>query len=330
MQITKDRKRRVIDLYFNQHKTYAEIAEIERISPPDIYAIIKEELARRQKYKQQEISTQAYQLFSEKKSSVEVATILNLREPEVSKLHKEYWKLRGRDILNLIYKETNCNTWPLWKLYKQLVKEKGMKIEQVVNGAEIGIHKLPHMEGLYKQVEDEVNKLQYARRSLVNDIRTLERKISILDKTALSCEQDCKRTEQRVQELGNKKDRLEKLIANILNGEGYSKLEQIVKENVKAVLFDNKIVISTAFAALLQTLKTDLQMVKLIHNMPGANDDARQKDNNNITKYLELNKDRILNLGEKSYENLVEALTNNTINTVADSSSNSILSLPQS
>jgi hypothetical protein len=83
------------------------------------------------------------------------------------------------------------------------------------------------------------------------------------------------------------------LIANILNGEGYSKLEQIVKENVKAVLFDNKIVISTAFAALLQTLKTDLQMVKLIHNMPGANDDARQKDNNNITKYLELNKDRI-------------------------------------
>ena len=115
-----------------------------------------------------------------------------------------------------------------------------------------------------------------------------------------------------------------------MNGEGYSKLEQIVKENVKAVLFDNKIVISTAFAALLQTLKTDLQMVKLIHNMPGANDDARQKDNNNITKYLELNKDRILNLGEKSYENLVEALTNNAINTVFHSSSNSILSLPQS
>ena len=43
MQITKDRKKRVIDLYFNQHKTYAEIAEIEKISPRDIHAIIKEE-----------------------------------------------------------------------------------------------------------------------------------------------------------------------------------------------------------------------------------------------------------------------------------------------
>jgi hypothetical protein len=54
------------------------------------------------------------------------------------------------------------------------------------------------------------------------------------------------------------------LIANILNGEGYSKLKQIAKENVKAVLSDNKIVISTAFAALIQTIKADPQMVNLI------------------------------------------------------------------
>jgi hypothetical protein len=37
-----------------------------------------------------------------------------------------------------------------------------------------------------------------------------------------------------------------------------------------------------------------------------------------------------LNLVDKNYENLVEALTINAINTVAHSSSNSILSLPQS
>ena len=47
LQITEERRKRVIDLYFNQHKTYAEIAEIEHISPRDIHAIIKEEEARR-------------------------------------------------------------------------------------------------------------------------------------------------------------------------------------------------------------------------------------------------------------------------------------------
>ena len=59
MQITQQRRKRVIDLYFNQHKTYAEIAQIEHISPRDIHAIIKEEIARRQKHKDQELSTEA-------------------------------------------------------------------------------------------------------------------------------------------------------------------------------------------------------------------------------------------------------------------------------
>ena len=95
MQISKDRKKRVIDLYFNQHKTCAEIAQIERMSIRDISAIIKEEEARRQRCKQQEISTQAYQLFSEGKTAIEVAIELNLPASKVSKLYREYWHLKG-------------------------------------------------------------------------------------------------------------------------------------------------------------------------------------------------------------------------------------------
>ena len=51
------------------------------------------------------------------------------------------------------------------------------------------------------------------------------------------------------------RDILEKFIANILNGEDYSKVKQVAKENVKAVLSDNKILISVSFVALIQTLK---------------------------------------------------------------------------
>jgi hypothetical protein len=70
LQITKDRRKRVIDLYFNQHKSYAEIEQIEKMSPRDIHAIIKEEVARQQKHKQQEIYAQAYKLFSEGKTTI--------------------------------------------------------------------------------------------------------------------------------------------------------------------------------------------------------------------------------------------------------------------
>ena len=81
-----------------------------------------------------------------------------------------YWKLKRLHILNLIHKENNGNTWPLWKLYQELIKKRGMIIEQVVNAVEIAIHKLPHMETLYRQIKDKVDKLQYTRQSLANDI----------------------------------------------------------------------------------------------------------------------------------------------------------------
>jgi F0F1-type ATP synthase gamma subunit len=135
-------------------------------------------------------------------------------------------------------------------------------------------------------------------------------------------------------ELIDKKDRIEKLIANILNNDnekGYPKLRQIVKENVKDILLENRKLISVSFTALLQTLKADPQMIKLIQNIPNANDGEQHKDDNNdnAIKYLEFNKDSILDLAEKNYENLVEALTNNAVSSAA-SSSDAKLSLPSS
>jgi hypothetical protein len=190
------------------------------------------------------------------------------------------------------------------------------------------------METLYRQIKDEVNKLQYTRQGLVNDIEARKNKISLLDRIAFASEQDCKKKEQQIQELADKKDRLEKFIANILNGEDYSKIKQIAKENVRADLSENKKLISISFVALIQTLKDDPEMIKAIYNISIVNDDEQYKDNknnnNNIANYFKANKHTLVDLAEKNYEKLVEALTNNTINAAASSSSNSILSSPRS
>jgi hypothetical protein len=98
-----------------------------------------------------------------------------------------------------------------------------------------------------------------------------------------------------------------------------------------AILLYNKLLISTAFAALVQTLQNEPEMIKAIYNIPIANDDERQKDNDNsITQYLESNKDNLLDLAEKNYQNLIEALTKNALNAACASSLNPTLSLPQS
>ena len=198
-----EKERRIIDLYYNQGKTTREIIKELRVSPNYVSAILKKEeeknnniVTNKQHQPSSSHATKAYELFSNEKTPLQVAIALNIRQSEAAKYNKEYWKLKGSDKLNLIDKETNGKIWPFFKLYNQLVKKRRMSIEQVINVVEIAIHKLPYMENLYKQAKDEVDKLQYIRQNLLTDISALRYKISILDKTAFSIEQDYKRKEQ--------------------------------------------------------------------------------------------------------------------------------------
>ena len=99
----QDRERLVLDLY-NHGKTIREIAKEARMSFRDIGAILNKVVEENDKEgskeePQQEVehlslSTQAYKLFSEGKTPLEVSIELNLRESEATKFCNEYWKLK--------------------------------------------------------------------------------------------------------------------------------------------------------------------------------------------------------------------------------------------
>jgi hypothetical protein len=63
-------------------------------------------------------------------------------------MYREYWRLKRLHKLNLIYKETDSKLETFLKLYNQVIKEKGMSVDQVANVVEMAIHKLPYMESL--------------------------------------------------------------------------------------------------------------------------------------------------------------------------------------
>jgi transposase len=91
----QERERLVLDLYYNQGKTYREISKVARISPRDIRVILNkviEEKAEGSKEEQDtinsknhnqeneqrlSISAQAYKLFYDRKTPLEVAIALN-------------------------------------------------------------------------------------------------------------------------------------------------------------------------------------------------------------------------------------------------------------
>ena len=117
MLTRQEREQTVLDLY-NQGKTIRDIAKESRISFRDIGAVLKKEEKEKERQKRQlennitssgsdnnqrgsSSSTQAYKLFSQAKTPVEVAIELDLDEKQVTKYYREYWKLKGLHNLTL-------------------------------------------------------------------------------------------------------------------------------------------------------------------------------------------------------------------------------------
>jgi DNA-binding CsgD family transcriptional regulator len=146
----QERERFVLELY-NQGKTIREIAKEARMSFRDIGVILNkaveektEALKEEQrqdsnndvKNNQQEphlsLAAKAYKLFSEGKTPVEVAVTLYLGQPEVTKLYREYWKLKRLYRLYSVYKELGDEGIEDFLKLHKLSKKEGYSREQVV------------------------------------------------------------------------------------------------------------------------------------------------------------------------------------------------------
>jgi hypothetical protein len=147
----EERQERVIDLYLDNQDLQCNRRNIMSLRDNKCYD--KEEGSRRQIYKHQrqqdEISFKAYELFSEGKNPVEIAIEVSLREPEATKLFLEYYKLKLLHILISIYRD-KWQTRAIIKLFKELITERDMSVEKVVNAVNIAADKLPYMESLYQ------------------------------------------------------------------------------------------------------------------------------------------------------------------------------------
>src|SRR5919198_5855503 len=146
----QEKEELVLDLYYNQKKTYREIAKEARISPRDIGMILNKASRESQSEHSMSVSSQAYKMFSEGWTPMQVAIALNLRENEVTQYHKEYWSLMKLDALNQIYQEIGGdNIWHFVELYG-LTKAAGMTVSHVINLLKIANNYLPSVQRKYE------------------------------------------------------------------------------------------------------------------------------------------------------------------------------------
>jgi transposase-like protein len=155
--LTKQEKEKLVLDLLNQGKNTREIAQEAGMSFRDIGAIrdkaTKEKEASKEQAEKISVLTQAYKLFSEDKTPLQVAIELKLEADEVNKYHKEYLKLINRDNLCQIYEEIgDDDIEPFVKLYKS-AKSAGMNPQHVNRLLAIANNDLPSVEHRCQELE---------------------------------------------------------------------------------------------------------------------------------------------------------------------------------
>jgi hypothetical protein len=327
-----ERERLVLELY-NQGKTIREIAKEVRMSFRDIGAILNKtfvEKAEGSKEQQEEIqqlsvSSQAYKLFSERKTPLEVAIELNLGESEATKLYKEYWKLKQLHNLNMVYEETKGDIEPFLKLYK-LAKRKGIGVKQVVDILAIANNDLPALEWRFKRLGNDMSMLQFQKRIDERNLYQLNNKIAATTKLLNSFRMSCGRERREIENLYNEKARLEGIVTEFknTNGEYLDKIKQAAEDKLKGVLTNGKLLLQFATFSVIESLRSNPELyhfisysssVKTTSNTYGSNylslvSSRRQQQQQSFNdSYTAL----ILEEAEKLYNKLMTELANRVI-----------------
>ena len=138
----EEREEYVVQLY-KENNSIREIARLVHMSFRDIGVIInkaKLQAERERGYPNDEESkspeSQAFKLFSEGKSPVEVAILLDLAADRVRALYRDYWELTGRYKLVQIYEEARYNLSNLLRLHK-IVKDLRLGEKEIIKVLEL-------------------------------------------------------------------------------------------------------------------------------------------------------------------------------------------------
>ena len=278
----QERERLVIELY-NQGKTFREISKEARISPRDIGVILNKAVEEKAEGSKQEqdninsknhnqeneqrlsISAQAYKLFSDRKTPLEVAIALNLRESEATKFYKEYWRLKQLHNLNMVYEETKGDIEPFLKLYK-LSKAKGMSVKQVVHLLKTANNNLPEIELRYERLRREVNTLEFNKQQSHRTMAYFNNQIETQRKALTSYRISCIRERREIENLCNERTRIENLVTQFKNNneEYLNKIKQAAEEKVKDVLTKGDLLLKFATFSVIESLRTNSELYNFI------------------------------------------------------------------
>jgi hypothetical protein len=267
----QEKEKKILDLY-NEGKTYKQIAEIVRVSLRAINPVLKKAEKEREgelgintqegdtknnHTQRTSASSQAYCLFSEGKTPLDVAIELNLKERDVTKYYREYWKLRQLYSLNIVYEEIGDNIIHIPKIHRK-IRAAGMGVDQAINLIKNANNDLSVLEQKYEQLKKDVNLLESQKFKESGILHDLEDRITDSKRMLKRLETSCQEKEANINQLLSEKIRLKGLVKQFKdNDEEYLKIERTVQNKITNILLDGKDFVKFALYSLMESMRAD-------------------------------------------------------------------------
>jgi hypothetical protein len=343
--LTRQEKEQAVLGLYNQGKTIRDIAKEVRMSFRDIGSVLKKEEKEKERQKKHlennvnttdsdstqlgiSLSTQAYKLFSQGKTPIEVAIELDLREAEVTKYYKEHWKLKQLYNLNLIYEDIRDDILPIVKLYRR-IKVSGIKVEEAVNLIRMANYDLPGIEQKYQRIKKEVNSLELRKSKEYRTLQNIQDQISVANRMLKSLSVSCQEVEAKVDKLQWKIIRLKRVVKLFKdNDEEYLKIKKTVQDKVSSILLDSKGLMRLAFYSLMESMRKNPEKYSSLIYYGNNNSSGwynsqytasyytskkYQKQLNSYDSFFEALKTILLEDADKLYEQLLKEQVNSII-----------------
>ena len=315
-----EKEKRVIELH-EQGMPFRDIARVVRKSFGDISSILKKQTAEEEENKKRHEEklglskgTQAFKLFEEGNTPIDVAIKLDLREEEVTKLYRDYWKIKGLYNLNQLYEEINDEIFPVVKLYIH-TKNAGMGPQHVVNALKI-VERLPSIENQFQTLRNDVYMLESQKENVKNDLQEGNNQIAAVRATLHSYNVSINIKYEELANLNCNKHQLENFIVSLKkNNHQYLSFRSVVVEQIRQMLSDKKVMLIIAVSSVLEVLKEDPNKQLLIydylddppHTIPTIPPGLDRQ------QYKQFCQTILLELAEVVFENLLNKCVDSTI-----------------
>jgi predicted transcriptional regulator len=285
-------------------KTYREITKEVGVSPNTIKAVLN-----KAGFDQTtSISSRVFELYSQEKTPLEVATILGLKAEEVLRYHRKYFMLLGCYEFTKIYPQIKDNPWAYVNLVR-LAQDSGMSDEDIVEFLNIAKWHLPRVKLEYDRLKAELNSLRDEKSNSTKEQQRLCDEISEMNTMVDQLLLNIKESKEEKAKLELLKIKLQNFIKNFQDHNiEYNKVKQAIKGQLEYVLADRRRLVRTAVQSVIELLRADPQkFLTFYYNQsalqPGSNEDS------------------LLVEAEQLYEKILDNITNNVVTNLSDNMS---------